>query len=112
MSTAPSESHPKRAPGAPAPTTEDVASLSETFSGLSDPTRLRIIYSILHTERSVGDIAAHLDLSEPSVSQHLRRLRHLRMVRMRRDGRHRYYTLDDDHVSTLLSVCLEHVQGG
>jgi DNA-binding transcriptional ArsR family regulator len=46
------------------------------------------------------------------VSQHLRRLRTLRIVRMRAEGRFRYYQLDDDHVKTLLSVCLEHVRGG
>ena len=94
------------------PSAEDVQLLSETFSGLSDPTRLRIIYTILERERSVGDIAALLGLSEPSVSQHLRRLRHLRMVRIRPEGRHRYYQLDDHHVTALLGVCLEHVRGG
>lgn len=94
------------------PTREDVNRLSETFAGLSDPTRLRIIYAILERERSVGDIAAELSLSEPSVSQHLRRLRHLRMVRTRQEGRRRFYQLDDHHVTALLGICLEHVRGG
>jgi DNA-binding transcriptional ArsR family regulator len=53
-----------------------------------------------------------LSLSEPSVSQHLRQLRQLRMVRYRAVGRRRYYQLDDAHVCTLLDVCLEHVRGG
>jgi DNA-binding transcriptional ArsR family regulator len=90
----------------------DLAALSDTFAGLSDPTRLRIIYTIAQRERSVGEIATLLGLSEPLVSQHLRRLRGLRMVRMRPDGQRRYYQLDDEHVTTLLAVCLEHVQGG
>ena len=94
------------------PTASDLADLSDIFAALSDPTRLRIIYCILGRERSVGDIAAELDLSEPSVSQHLRRLRLLRMVRVRRSGRRHFYQLDDEHVTTLLSVCLEHVQLG
>ena len=33
-------------------------------------------------------------------------------TRMRKQGRYRYYQLDDDHVQTLLSVCLEHVRTG
>ena len=82
----------------------------EIFAALADPTRVRSIYSIRDEERSVGDIASNLDLSEPSVSQHLRRLRTLRIVRMRKDGRFRFYQLDDDHVAILLKVCLEHVQ--
>ena len=91
-------------------TAEHITELSEIFAALADPTRVRIIYSIRDEERSVGDIANHLGLSEPSVSQHLRRLRTQRIVRMRKDGRFRFYRLDDDHVEILLKVCLEHVQ--
>lgn len=91
---------------------EVIAELSEIFSALSDPTRVRILYAIVSQERSVGEIATLLDLSEPSVSQHLRRLRNLRIVRMRRDGRYHYYQLDDEHVATLLSMCLDHVRYG
>jgi len=93
-------------------TDDEIAGLSEIFAALSDPTRVRIIYAIGATERSVGDIARMLGLSEPLVSQHLRRLRTLRIARMRAQGRFRYYQLDDDHIETLLSVCLDHVRGG
>ena len=88
----------------------EVTELAEIFSALGDPTRVRIIYSILDRERSVGDIASYLGLSEPSVSQHLRRLKALHVVSLRKAGRHRFYQLDDDHVATLLSVCLDHVK--
>lgn len=91
---------------------EEALDLSEIFAALADVTRVRIAYSILRSERSVGEIAERLQLSEPTVSQHLRRLRTLRIVRMRQAGRHRFYVLDDDHVETLLAVCLEHVRGG
>jgi len=92
------------------PSDADVADLSAIFAALSDPTRLRIIYSIIQCELSVGAIAAQLDLSEASVSQHLRRLRLLRVVRRRQVGRRRLYQLDDEHVATLLAVCIEHVR--
>jgi len=92
-------------------TAEEITRLSEIFAALCDPTRVRIIYSIRTHERSVGEIAELLSLSEPSVSQHLRRLRTLRIVRMRAEGRYRYYQLDDSHVETLLAVCLDHVRG-
>ena len=94
------------------PSLGDVDALSEIFTALSDPTRLRIIYAIKERERSVGEIGEFLGLSQPSVSQHLRRLRHLRVVRLRRAGRHHFSRLDDDHVATLLTVSLDHVRGG
>lgn len=90
----------------------DLERLSETFGLLADPTRLRIVFAIRDAERNVGEIAQHLGLSEPSVSGHLRQLRQLRMVRYRAQGRMRFYQLDDDHVCTLLQVCLDHVRGG
>lgn len=94
------------------PSTDDLAELSEIFAALADPTRLAIIYAIRASERSVGDIASALGLSEPLVSQHLRRLRALRVVRVRQEGRHRFYQLDDAHVTTLLDVALDHVKIG
>lgn len=107
-----SRSRPKDAlPLAQDLTPDDLGRLSETFGVLADPTRLRIVYAIRDQETSVGEIARQLGLSEPSVSAHLRQLRQLRMVRYRAEGRRRYYQLDDDHVCTLLSVCLEHVRG-
>jgi ArsR family transcriptional regulator, lead/cadmium/zinc/bismuth-responsive transcriptional repressor len=93
-------------------TRDEVHDLSEIFAALADPTRVRIIYSILGEERSVGEIASRLDLSEPTVSQHLRRLKALRVVERRQAGRYRYYQLDDEHVETLLSMCLDHVRTG
>jgi DNA-binding transcriptional ArsR family regulator len=92
--------------------TEEALDLAEIFAALADVTRVRIAYAIRTAERSVGEIAERLRLSEPTVSQHLRRLRALRVVRMRQEGRRRFYVLDDEHVETLLSVCLAHVRGG
>ena len=102
----------KRVPTDVPLTSDEIADLSEIFAALADPTRVRIIYAIGAKERRVGEIARMLGLSEPTVSQHLRRLRSLRIARMRAEGRFRYYQLDDDHVKTLLSVCLDHVRGG
>ena len=79
------------------------------FRALGDPSRAKIIYSLLQQELCVCDLAAVCDLSESSTSQHLRVLRSLRLVRLRRDGRMSYYSIDDDHVRVLLGVCLNHL---
>jgi DNA-binding transcriptional ArsR family regulator len=84
--------------------------LAELFGALSDPTRLRIISTLLEGEMSVSEIVVKLEMTESAVSHQLRGLRHMRIVRNRRDGRQVYYALDDDHVVRLYRMGLDHVQ--
>jgi ArsR family transcriptional regulator len=86
--------------------------LADLFSALSDPTRLRIISLLLEGELNVGDLAAHLNMTESAVSHQLRGLRQLHLVRSRKDGRQVYYALDDDHVARLYRLGLDHVEHG
>ncbi len=88
------------------------ASVAETFSALGDSNRSKIVYSLLDQELCVCDMASVVGISESAVSQHLRILRTLRLVRQRKDGRMMYYSLNDEHIRKLLGVCLEHVQHG
>ena len=86
--------------------------LADLFSALSDPTRLRIIALLLEGELNVGDLAAHLTMTESAVSHQLRGLRQLHLVRSRKAGRQVYYALDDDHVARLYRLGLDHVEHG
>ncbi|HDM09620.1 MAG TPA: transcriptional regulator, partial [Desulfobacteraceae bacterium] len=61
-------------------------------------------------EMCVCDLAAFLGLTESAVSHHLRRLKDLALVKSRRDGQILYYSLDDEHVSELLKIGLEHIR--
>jgi len=88
------------------------ANLVETFSALADSNRAKIIYSLIGQELCVCDIAGVVGISDSAVSQHLRILRALRLVKQRKDGRMMYYSLNDDHIKTLLDICLEHVREG
>ncbi len=91
---------------------EVYAGLAETFAALADSNRAKIIYSLIGQELCVCDIACVVGVSESAVSQHLRILRTLRLVKQRKEGRMMYYSLNDDHIQTLLGVCLEHVRHG
>lgn len=84
--------------------------LAETFQALGDPTRVQIVWTLSKGELCVGDIARLLKMSQPAVSHHLRTLRNLRLVRVRRDGRTTYYQLDDEHIDRLLYAGIEHVE--
>ncbi|HYP38835.1 MAG TPA: metalloregulator ArsR/SmtB family transcription factor [Chloroflexia bacterium] len=89
----------------------DYRALADTFQALADPSRAKIVYSLLHQELCTCDLAAIVGVSESAVSQHLKVLRRLRLVKSRRDGKIVYHSLDDAHISILLEVCLEHVRG-
>ena len=86
--------------------------LSRTFQALADPTRVRIISALSHTELCVYDLAALLDITHSAVSHQLRILRDLRLVRSRKQGRLVYYALDDEHIHDLFHRGLEHVGHG
>lgn len=84
--------------------------IAETFRALADGTRAKIVYSLLQQELCTCDLAAIVGVSESVVSQHLRVLRQLRLVRSRRSGKMVFHTLDDAHIRILLSVALSHVR--
>jgi len=84
--------------------------LSLTYKVLGDPNRLKIVMALRNVEMCVCDLAAFTGLSESAVSHQLRRLKDLALVKNRRDGQIIYYALDDEHVSALLEVGLEHVR--
>jgi ArsR family transcriptional regulator, lead/cadmium/zinc/bismuth-responsive transcriptional repressor len=84
--------------------------LAETFQALGDTSRIQIVWALSHGELCVGDIAELLSMSQPAVSHHLRTLRNLKLVRVRRDGRTSFYSLDDDHIERLLHEGIEHVE--
>ena len=84
--------------------------LADTFQALADPTRAKIIYSLLQKELCTCDLAAITNISESAVSQHLRVLRDLRLIKSRRAGKIVYHSLDDAHIAGLLAVCLEHIR--
>lgn len=88
------------------------AQLAEFFRALGDTSRVRILLALREGEQHVGALAELTGVSASAVSHHLRGLRQLRLIRPRRDGRHVYYRLDDDHVAMLLEQGLDHVRHG
>jgi ArsR family transcriptional regulator, lead/cadmium/zinc/bismuth-responsive transcriptional repressor len=82
--------------------------LADLFGTLADPTRAKIVHTLLHQELCTCDIAAVVGVTESCVSQHLRILRALRLVKSRRAGKFVYYSLDDAHIALLLQTGLTH----
>jgi ArsR family transcriptional regulator len=90
------------------PPTDVVEESVRLLKGVADPTRLRILCLLRQDEQNVHALTDALDVSQSAVSHQLRVLREARLVATRRDGRHVYYRLADDHVHDILSAALEH----
>jgi ArsR family transcriptional regulator len=91
------------------PSDRMVRALAETFSALSDPTRVRIISALGGQELCVFDLARLLGLTGSAISHQLRLLRGQCLVKYRKEGKIAYYSLDDDHIRHLLEECIKHV---
>lgn len=92
---------------------EDTAvRLAALFESLSDPTRLRILATLLDDEVNVGDLVQLIGLSKSAISHQLRGLRDKRLVRARKQGQKVYVALDDEHVAELFRRGLDHVLHG
>ncbi|MHB8587871.1 MAG: ArsR/SmtB family transcription factor [Candidatus Dormibacteraceae bacterium] len=74
--------------------------LPDHFLGFANPTRLRILERLGKAgEESVNDLAAHLHMSQPRISWHLRMLRVGGIIRTRREGRQVYCSLDVENIA-------------
>ena len=77
------------------------ATTSDAFNAVAEPRRRQILSYLADRERPVGDIVAALSLDQPSVSKHLGVLRDVGLVRVRRNGRHRFYRTNADAIKPL-----------
>lgn len=85
--------------------------LAETFRAMSDPTRIKIIFSLCQeNELCVSDIASIIGTSNSAISHQLRTLRNMRLVKYNKVGKVTYYSLDDIHINNLIAEGLRHVE--
>ena len=78
------------------------------FRALGDPQRLRMLMLLEAAERCVSEICSMLDEPMPAISQRLRLLKSERIVRSRREGKHVFYALADEHISRLVTNGVMH----
>ena len=77
------------------------ATTSDPFNAIAEPRRRDILDYLAPRERPVGDIVVALGLAQPSVSKHLRVLRDVGLVDLRRDGRQVFYRTNPDQIRPL-----------
>jgi DNA-binding transcriptional ArsR family regulator len=92
------------------PSESNLNDMAEFFKLFSDRTRVGILCALSKSEMCVCDLSMLLKVKQSAISQHLKNLRQMRVVRTRRDGKVVFYSLDDDHIHTVLKFGLEHIQ--
>ena len=106
--------------------------MSEFLKVASDPTRIKIMLTLLDDsrctcgcngtcncaecltkqcmiEKSVSEIYQSIGCSQSLVSHQLRVLKNAKLVKTRKEGTKVFYSLDDGHVKSLLIVLIEHI---
>ena len=93
------------------PDDESLTGAVSMFSALADRARLKIILALRSGEElCVCDVAHVLNVSVSTASHHLRKLRDLRVLKYRNDGKMAYYSLRDDTAGQLVNDALEKVE--
>ncbi len=80
------------------------------FHALGDEARLSLLVRLSEREACVTEIADTTGEGVSTISQRLRLLRSEGLVKRRRDGKHLFYSLVDDHIQNLLANALDHSQ--
>ncbi|MDR6226712.1 ArsR/SmtB family transcription factor [Desmospora profundinema] len=82
--------------------------LAECYKALADKTRLRILALLKEEALCVGELVSILGMTQPAVSQHVRKLARAGLVKERRQGQWIYYSLHGEGLPVYPSV-LEHL---
>jgi DNA-binding transcriptional ArsR family regulator len=77
---------------------------SVVLGAMANAKRLMVLCNLLEDEKSVGQLAEIVGLSPAALSQHLAKMRALRLVETRRDGQIIYYRLASDEVRAILET--------
>ena len=88
----------------------EVEEASRIFAMLGEPNRMKIILALMEGELCVYHICEITGGKQSAVSQHLRKLKDTRIVKSRKDGTQVLYSINDEHVYSIVNIALEHAK--
>lgn len=88
---------------------KNIEKLANMFSILGDNTRLQIVTLLMHRDANVGEIASELNMTQSAISHQLRILRDVQILKNSKIGRKVIYSINDDHVMTIINEGLKHM---
>jgi ArsR family transcriptional regulator len=89
---------------------DDLERRSDIFKALSDPNRLKLIYLLMDGEKCVSELLPFFEILQPTVSVHLLHLEDIGLLKVRRNGRKRYYSLSDEKILFLIDRFCENLK--
>lgn len=89
---------------------DELYDLAELFKVFGDSTRIRILFVLFEKSLSVCDIANELNMTQSAISHQLKILKQSKLIKGQRDGKNIIYSLADDHVKSIISQGIEHVE--
>jgi DNA-binding transcriptional ArsR family regulator len=84
--------------------------INKLGKGIGNTARYRILEALQKSPRTVGELVKKVQLSQPAVSQHLRTLKECDLVRDEKQGQEVIYSLNTEHMLTLLSKLSDNIQ--
>lgn len=90
------------------PSDEALETIRVRFAALADRTRLKVLFALTEgNELCVCDVAHAVGMSVSAASHHLRKLRDLKFLKYRNDGKMAYYSLADKSIAKLVRQAFE-----
>lgn len=87
----------------------NIRELSMFFKVFSDETRLKILGTLLDSDKCVCEIASAINISPSAVSHQLKLLRTLNLVKTNKNGQNVTYGVSDEHIKIILEYGIEHI---
>jgi len=85
--------------------------LTTVFKAIADPTRREILHLLRKEEMSAGDVAAHFDMTKPTVSHHFSVLKEAQLITSRREGQTIWYALNTTVLEDVLAWTMDMARG-
>ena len=105
------EEHPPRAP-VRLPSRGQIETAAAMFRAIGDAERLRLLVRLAGGEACVSELAEEKGEKITTGSARLKALHAVRLVKRRREAKHVFYTLADQHVLPLLHNAIDHAAEG
>ena len=88
----------------------ELLELADLFKMFADSTRIKILYDLFDGEKNVTEICEDIEMNQSAVSHQLKPLKTAKLIKSRREGKSINYSLDDDHVKTIIAMGKEHIE--
>ena len=88
---------------------ETIQDMAVLFKMFADATRIKILQALINTELNVCEIAYLLNMTHSAISHQLATLKMVNLVKSRKNGKEVYYSLADEHISSIIAIGKEHV---